>query len=175
MNEHMQVDIDPPTFGPLRLGMTEAESIEVLRTLGELRVGGPHTHFAFDPTTGLLMHATSENGIVMWIAGDIDEEDRGYVKYSYAGVNLNQPFRNALRELLGLGIPILTDEINYVFAVEAAGLSLPIAGEDRDYFSGPVLTLPSSLRELTGAKIPFTLPDLDTLVYEYEYEEESET
>lgn len=75
----MQIDIDPPAFGPLRLGMTEAESVEVLRTLGELRPSGaPQTHFAV--STSLMISATSENDSVFWIAGGPMEND-GVVRF----------------------------------------------------------------------------------------------
>lgn len=55
--------------------------------------------------------------------------------------------------------------------MEADGLFLPIAGEDSEYFSGPVLMPPSRIRELTDVSVPFTLQDLDALTYLIDSEE----
>jgi hypothetical protein len=151
------IDIDPPKYGPLRLGMTEQEVRGALGTLGHVSESGDGgLIYSEDPASGLtVMTRANPTGQLSWIASGPDG-----AHFVFRGIDLGQPIDVVLRSVHSLGLRIIRDNEHTQYLVEALGLLLaksepddPDDDDDRDTLSFETVAIatPAQLLEATWA------------------------
>lgn len=158
----MIIEFLPPRVGPLLLGMTEASARDALASLGTVKDGGRAGDcYAINHELGLMTNVIIVGDEVVWIASGPTRAS-GPV-HVFRGIDVYQPYRDVLRALLVLGVPILSDRLHWHFAVKDLGLTMGISGPDAVVFEGVGLAAPSQYPLATDADQPFTLTDLAAL------------
>lgn len=150
------IRIAPPSLGPVRLGMSEPDARAALGTLGTVEEG-PTGFYVREMSVGV------GNDGVEWIVGG---PALAGTRFLFRNIDMFQPYRLVLQQLLSLGLSIQADRICYSFAIEDPGLFLSIHGQDDEVFSGVAVSAPSEFAKVFASNPdyrPFTLNDFDKL------------
>ena len=97
------INIDPPVFGPVRLGMTQHEAVAALRPFGALsEVGGGMVMIGHETEFGIGFGA-DDKGYLDWISSSRSGP------LMFRGVDLAQP-KGLVRGLLALGPQVICSD-----------------------------------------------------------------
>jgi hypothetical protein len=148
------IEVDPPQYGPLRLGMSEQEVRGALSALGHVGTSGDNgLIYSEDPGSGLsLLTRADDAGRLSWIASSPTG-----ARFVFSGIDLAQRSTVVLRSLHSLGLRIISDNDHTQYVVEDLGLLLaelqsddPDNGDARSFVSVAIGT-PAQLRDATWA------------------------
>lgn len=146
------IEIDPPAYGPLRLGMTGLEVRKSLGSLGHISEAGGLT-FSEEPGSGLfVITRADERGRLSWVASGPDG-----ARFMFRGTDLAQSAAVVLRSLLALGLRIISDRDQTHYLAEDVGLLLAVSEPDdfvdfeAERFETLAIGTPAQLQKATSA------------------------